>query len=186
TGVALGGGEPVRAEQVVVAAGCWSSALVPVAARVPVRPVKGQILILRDPAGPGLLSRVILMETGYVVPRGDGRYVVGATVEERGFDPHVTAGAVFEILRDTIEIVPGVSELALEETSVGYRPGTPDNGPVLGPGALAGLQWATGHYRHGVLLAPITADVLTAALTGEPPAELARPFRAERFLEVRA
>jgi glycine oxidase len=177
------GVDDVPAEQVVIAAGCWSSALVPASARVPVRPVKGQILRLRDPDGPGLLRRVIRMETGYIVPRGDGRYVLGATVEERGFDPHVTAGAVHELLRDAIELVPGVAELALEETSVGYRPGTPDNAPVLGPGALAGLHWATGHYRHGVLLAPITADIVAAGLTGEPvPPE----FAAERFAGVRA
>jgi len=122
---------------------------------------------------------VIRMETGYLVPRGDGRYVLGATVEERGFDPHVTAGAVHDLLRDAIELIPGVAELAIEETSVGYRPGTPDNAPILGPGAIPGLHWATGHYRHGVLLAPVTADLVVAALAGEPvPAEfLCRALR---------
>ena len=183
-GVELAGGARVAAGQVVVAAGAWSSALVPAAAHVPVRPVKGQILRLRDPAGPGLLARVIRMATGYLVPRGDGRYVLGASVEERGFDPHVTAGAVFELLRDATELVPGVAELAIEETSVGYRPGTPDNAPVLGPGALAGLQWATGHYRHGVLLAPITAELLAASLTGEGTPDAA--FGAGRFAGVHA
>jgi glycine oxidase len=177
------GVDDVDAERVVVAAGCRSGELVPVGARVPVRPVKGQILRLRDPAGPGLLARVIRMETGYLVPRGDGRYVLGATVEERGFDPHVTAGAVFELLRDAIELVPGVAELAIEETSVGYRPGTPDNRPILGPGAIEGLHWATGHYRHGVLLAPITADIVAGALAGEPVPEA---FAAARFGEVHA
>jgi glycine oxidase len=124
------------------------------------------------------------MGSSYITPRGDGRYVLGASVEERGFDPHVTAGAVHELLRDAIELVPGVAELALEETSVGYRPGTPDNVPVLGPGALTGLHWATGHYRHGVLLAPLTAEILAAALTGEPASELARPCGADRFAEA--
>jgi glycine oxidase len=183
TGVELASGERIAAERVVVAAGCHSGELVPPAARVPVRPVKGQILRLRDPAGPGLLSRVIRMATGYLVPRGDGRYVLGATVEERGFDPHVTAGAVFELLRDATELVPGVAELAIEETSVGYRPGTPDNRPILGPGALEGLHWATGHYRHGILLAAITADLVAGALAGEPVPE---PFAATRFAEVPA
>jgi glycine oxidase len=174
--------DELPAEQVVIAAGCWSGTLVPPEARVPVRPVKGQIMRLRDPGGPGLLGRVIRMETGYLVPRGDGRYVLGATVEERGFDPHVTAGATHDLLRDAIELVPGVAELAIDETSVGYRPGTPDNAPILGPGALPGLHWATGHYRHGVLLAPITAEIVAGALTGEPaPAE----FSAARFAEVR-
>lgn len=177
------GVDDVVADRVVIAAGCWSSELVPASARVPVRPVKGQILRLRDPSGPGLLRRVIRMETGYLVPRGDGRYVLGATVEERGFDPHVTGGAMFEMLRDAIELVPGVAELAIEETSVGYRPGTPDNRPILGPGALRGLHWATGHYRHGVLLAPITGDIVAGALIGEPVPE---PFAAARFAEVPA
>jgi glycine oxidase len=180
-GARVVGVDDIAADRVVVAAGCRSGELVPAGARVPVRPVKGQILRLRDPAGPGLLARVIRMETGYLVPRGDGRYVLGATVEERGFDPHVTAGAVFELLRDAIELVPGVAELAIEETSVGYRPGTPDNRPILGPGAIEGLHWATGHYRHGILLAPITADLVAGALAGEPVPE---PFRADRFAEV--
>ncbi len=82
---------------------------------MPIRPVKGQILGLRDPAGPGLLTRVLRMRTGYVVPRGDGRYVLGATMEERGFDTTVTAGAVFELLRDAIELLPGLAELVIEE-----------------------------------------------------------------------
>ena len=93
------------------------------------------------------------------MPRGDGRYVLGATIEERGFDTTVTAGAMFELLRDAIELVPGLSELVIDELSAGMRPGTPDNAPVLGPGAVAGLHWATGHYRHGILLAPITAEM---------------------------
>jgi glycine oxidase len=167
------------AEQVVVAAGCWSAELAP----VPVRPVKGQILRLRDPSGPGLVGHVIRMASGYLVPRGDGRYVLGATVEERGFDPHVTAGATHDMLRDAIELVPGVAELAIEETSVAYRPGTPDNAPILGPGARPGLHWATGHYRHGVLLAPITAEIVVGALAGEP---VAPEFSAARFSEVPA
>ncbi len=146
------------------------------------RPVKGQILRLRDPAGPGLLTRVIRMQPGYLVPRGDGRYVLGATMEEQGFDTASTAGGVFELLRDAIELVPGVAELNVEEVAAGLRPGTPDNAPVLGPGALHGLQWAAGCFRHGILLAPIVADALAAALTGEPLLEVAQPFAATRFL----
>ena len=116
---------------------------------------------LARPVGPGLLTpgSALRMEKGYVVPRGDGRYVLGATVEERGFDTTVTAGAVFELLRDASELVPGVSELVLDELSAGLRPGTPDNLPVIGPGAVAGLHWATGHYRNGILLAPITGEL---------------------------
>jgi glycine oxidase len=131
-----------------------------------VRPVKGQILRLRDPAGPGLLERVVRFDGGYLVPRGDGRYVLGGTVEERGFDTSVTAGAAYELLRDASEVVPGVLELEIEEHVAGLRPGTPDNAPLLGAGA-DGVVWATGHFRNGVLLAPVTAELLAAELAGE-------------------
>jgi glycine oxidase len=179
-------GETVAAEQVVVAAGAWTGRLggLPDAVRVPVRPVKGQILRLRDPAGPGLVTRVLRMDPGYLVPRGDGRYVLGATMEEQGYDTTVTAGGVFELLRDASELVPGISELVLEELEAGLRPGTPDNAPALGPGALAGLHWAAGHHRNGILLAPVTADVLLASLTGEPLPDLAAPFTPARFTDT--
>ena len=182
-GVALSDGTGIAAGAVVVAAGCWSGLIGgPVAdAGVPVRPVKGQLLRLRDPAGAGLLERVVRSEDAYLVPRGDGRYVLGATVEERGFDTTVTAGAIFELLREAIYLVPGVAELEVEEALAGLRPGTPDNAPVLGPGAREGLHWATGHYRHGVLLAPVTGAAVLAGITGEPPPEAARPFRPGRF-----
>jgi glycine oxidase len=101
------------------------------------------------------------------VPRGDGRYVLGGTVEERGFDLNPTAGAAYELLREARELVPGVTELEIEELSVGLRPGTPDNLPAIGPAALEGLWWATGHYRNGILLTPLTAELLTGALAGE-------------------
>jgi glycine oxidase len=176
-------GERIHADQVVIAAGAWAGTLdgLPAHARVPVRPVKGQIMRLHDPAGPGLLTRVIRMQPGYLVPRGDGRYVLGATMEEQGFDTAPTAGGIFELLRDAIELVPGVSELAIEEVAAGLRPGTPDNAPVLGPGAVGGLQWAAGCFRHGILLAPIVADALAAALAGDPLPDAAMPFGAARF-----
>ena len=138
----------------------------PAGARVPVRPVKGQILRLRDPAGPGLLRRVLRFRGGYLVPRGDGRYVLGATVEERGFALAPTAGGVYELLRDAHELVPGVSELEIEELSVGLRPGTPDNAPAIGAARSHGLIWATGHYRNGILLAPLTAELVVGVLAG--------------------
>lgn len=182
----LDSGEEIAAEQVVVAAGVWSSSVagIPEHARVPLRPVKGQTLRMHDPDGPGLLTRVLRMSPGYIVPRGDGRYVLGATMEERGFDTTITAGAIFEQLRDAIELVPGISEWVIDGLVAGLRPGTPDNAPVLGPGALEGLQWATGHYRHGILLAPITADALAATLAGEELPEIAAPFEAARFAGV--
>jgi glycine oxidase len=186
TGVRLVGGERVAAEQVVVAAGPWSSSLdgVPTGASVPVHPVKGQILRLHDPAGPGLLTRVVRFIGGYLVPRGDGRYVLGATMEERGFDTTVTAGGVFELLRDASELVPSVTELVIDELSAGLRPATPDNAPAIGPGAIPGLHWATGHFRHGVLLTPITAQIVAARLAGDDPGELAAEFAPTRFAAV--
>ena len=136
------------------------------------RPIKGQILRLRDPAGSGLLNRVVRFEGGYLVPRADGSYVLGATVEEKGFDLSPTAGGVYELLRDATELVPGIDELRIEELSVGLRPGTPDNAPVIGHGVPDGLIWATGHHRNGILLAPLTAELVTATLTGETSASL--------------
>jgi glycine oxidase len=175
TGVVLADREVVSAHHLVIAAGAWSGSLGGLAPDVcvPVRPVKGQILRLRDPAGPGLLERVVRFEGGYLVPRADGRYVLGATVEERGFERHATAGGVYELMRGAHEVVPGVSELQIEELCVGLRPGTPDNVPVIGRAgvqSLAGLTWATGHHRNGILLAPLTAELVVEMLLGEHPA----------------
>jgi glycine oxidase len=186
--VTLAGGERLPARTVVVAAGSWSERVAGLAdeARVPVRPVKGQILRLRDPGGPGLLGRAIRFDGGYVVPRADGRYVLGGTVEERGFEPLPTVGGVYEMLRNAGELVPGISELEIEELSVGFRPGTPDNGPAIGPGAVDGLLWATGHYRNGILLAPLTAEIVVALLEGEQPAaELLAACDPGRFAAAR-
>jgi glycine oxidase len=106
-------------------------------------------------------------------------------MEERGFDRTATAGAVFEMLRDAIELVPGVSELVLEEVMVGTRPGTADNGPALGPSPLPGLHWATGHHRHGILLTPLTAELVSRGLLGGDLPAVAEPFAASRFLPAR-
>jgi glycine oxidase len=166
-GVVLAGGERIAAPTVVAACGPWTSKLGGLdGALVPVRPVKGQILRLRDPLGSGLLSRVIRFEGGYIVPRGDGRYVLGATVEERGFELGATAGGVYELLKEAHELLPGIAELEIEELSVGLRPGTPDNLPAVGPGAVEGLIWATGHYRNGILMAPLTAELVRGLLPG--------------------
>ena len=176
-GVALQGADGDRhllaAKRVIIAAGAWSGELdgLPAAARVPVRPVKGQILRLRDPAGPGLLGRVVRFGGGYLVPRADGRYVLGATVEERGFELRPAVGGVYELLRDAREALPGVSELEIEELCVGLRPGTPDNVPVIGRGLPEGLIWATGHHRNGILLAPLTAALVVDMLAGERPVD---------------
>lgn len=144
--------ENLRADTVVLAAGAWSGAL----ADVPVRPVKGQILRLRDPRGAGLVIRTIRTLDAYLVPRGDGRYVLGGTVEDKGWDAQPTAGGVFALLRDISELVPGVLELELEEIAVGFRPATPSTEPIIE--RRGKLVIATGHWRNGVLLAPATAD----------------------------
>jgi glycine oxidase len=170
---ALVAGELQAAERVVIAAGAWSAQLPGAPEHVPVRPVRGQLLRLRDPAGAGLLGTVVRFEGGYVVPRADGRYVLGATVEERGFDVQPDAGGVYELLRDAHELVPGVRELKIEELCVGLRPGTPDNAPAIGASALDGLIWATGHHRNGVLLAPLTAQLVCRLLQGESDGDAA-------------
>lgn len=186
-GVALADGEAMGAATVVLAAGCWSGALagVPPESRPPVRPVKGQILRLRGSVDAPLLSRTVrgLVHGAsvYLVPRTDGEVVIGATAEERGFDATVTAGAVYELLRDAAEVVPGVSELELVEARAGLRPGSPDNAPLLGATAVEGLVAATGHYRNGILLTPVTADTVAELLvTGHAP-ELIAPFSPLRF-----
>jgi glycine oxidase len=183
TGVVLGDGERLAAGVVVLAAGCWSGGLggLAVEALVPVRPVKGQLLYLRGPADQPLCQRNVRGLEVYVVPRGDGRVVVGATVEEQGFDTRVTAGAVHDLLRAALELLPDVVELELAETVVGLRPGSPDNAPMLGPAGPEGLVVATGHYRNGILLTPVTADAIAELLaTGQAP-ELIAPFTPGRF-----
>ncbi len=191
-GVTLADGEVLDAAVVVLAAGSWSGALpgLPAESRPPVRPVKGQILRLRGSADAPLLTRTVRAlvhgASVYLVPRTDGEVIVGATVEERGFDSTVTAGAVYELLRDAAEIVPGVSELELVEARAGLRPGSPDNAPLLGSMSVDGLVIATGHFRNGILLTPVTADAVAELLvTGHAP-ELIAPFSPLRFAPERS
>ncbi|MDH6127232.1 glycine oxidase ThiO [Kitasatospora sp. GP82] len=187
-GVRLSGGEILRAERIVLAAGSRSHLLpgLPEGVLPAIRPVKGQVLRLRIPEqyAPFLSRNVRAVVRGqhiYLVPRADGELVIGATTEEQGYDTTVTAGGVYELLRDAHELVPGLTELPLVETNAGLRPGSPDNAPLLGPTALPDLIAATGHYRNGVLLTPVTADLLAEYLaTGATP-ELAAPFSPSRF-----
>ncbi len=172
------------ADVVVLAAGAHSAALHPALARV-IRPVKGEILRLS--ARPGTLappSRTVRAIVGgrhsYLVPRDGGSLVVGATQREAGFDTEVTAGAVRELLADAERVLPAIAEYTLQETAAGLRPGSPDNLPVIGelePGVLA----ATGHHRHGILLAPLTAEVILALLRGEPGPVEAGPATPARL-----
>lgn len=181
-GVITADGQEHRAEHVVLAAGAWSGAAawLPPQARPPVRPVKGQILTLRGNPDQPVCQQIVASERVYMVPRPDGRLIVGATVEERGFDVQVTAGGVLELLREAYRALPDVAELELVETLAGLRPGTPDNAPLVGPGALDGLVLATGHYRNGILLTPISADAVAALLAQDPlppEAQVAHPGR---------
>ncbi len=190
-GVRLADGGDIGSGQVVVAAGCGTSAItgVPAPVRAAVRPVKGQLLRLRHPAGlPPVITHTIRATVRgaevYLVPRADGEVVVGATQEERGPDRTVTAGAVHDLLRDAMSVLPVTSELELAEACAGLRPGTPDNGPVVGEvggSGPDGLLLATGHYRNGILMSPVTADAIVARLTGEPPAPEWEPFAPGRF-----
>ena len=152
----------------MLAAGAWSGSAewLPAEARPPVRPVKGQILTLRGPKGRAVCERIVASERVYLVPRVDGSLVVGATVEEMGFDTTITAGAVHELLREAYRLLPDVAEMELVEAMAGLRPGTPDNLPLIGPGAIDGLILATGHYRNGILLAPLTAERVAEMLVG--------------------
>jgi glycine oxidase len=188
-GVVLADGTPVTADWVVLAAG-WSSSGIgglPDGAAPRVRPVKGQILRLRNADGPGppLISRsvrgVVRGSAVYLVPRQDGELVVGATQEELGPDTRVTAGGVWELLRDARMLVPGITELEFAEASAGLRPGTPDNAPLLGPSQMPGLLLATGHFRSGVLLAPVTADITAEYLVSQRLPDIAAPFGPQRF-----
>ena len=188
TGVVLEDGTALSAGQVVLSAGCWSGQIagVPEELVPPVRPIKGQIIRLAVPdVFKPFLSRtvryVVRNNHAYLVPRAHGELVLGATVEEQDYDTAVTAGGVYELLRDARELVPGITELPLVETRAALRPGTPDNAPLIGPTALPGLLYATGHYRHGVLLTPATADGMAEILaTGTVPEALA-PFSPLRF-----
>jgi glycine oxidase len=159
-------GDELRAPAVVLAIGAWSGRAewLPEHARPPVRPVKGQILELRTRDGTPPCTRIVSSERVYLVPRPDGRLIVGATVEEQGFDTAPTAGGVHELLREAYRLLPEVAEMELIEAAAGLRPGTPDNLPRVEPAPLEGLIWATGHYRNGILLAPLAASAVADML----------------------
>lgn len=186
-GVRTAAGEELRAPAVVLASGAWSGAAewLPAAARPAVRPVKGQVVELRARDGRPPCQRILASERVYLVPREDGRLIVGATSEEQGFDTTVLAGGVHELLREAYRLLPEVAELELLGARAGLRPGTPDNLPLVGPGALEGLLLATGHYRNGILLAPLTAETIAAQLAGKPPCETIAAADPQRSSFVR-
>ena len=182
-------GDFQEADIVILSAGCWSAQIagIPDVILPPVRPVKGQMLALQMEEGIAINSVIRTVRARYpmsvyLVPRVDGRLIVGATSEEMGFDTRLTAGGVFELLRGAWETVPGVYELPILETWAGLRPGSRDNAPILGKTPVENLIYATGHYRNGILLTPITAyEIAKLILTGETSETIA-PFQLDRFL----
>ena len=167
---------PIRADHVVVAAGCWSAEL----GNVAVRPVKGQILRLRRASGqPPIAERLIRTPRCYVVDRPSGEVVVGATVEDRGFDDSVTTDGVYRLLEAAYEVLPDAGELEWVEAAARLRPGTPANEPIIGRDDH-GVVWATGHYRNGILLAPVTADAVAAIVGGDEPPDVVARFGPAR------
>ena len=169
-------------EAVVVAAGCWLHDLggIPVTHRPPIRPVKGQILTLRKTEAFGVRS-IVRTPRVYLAAKADGRIRVGATSEEQGFDTRPTAGGVKELLEEAWDVVPAIYDLPLEEVLAGLRPASRDHAPVIGKSGLDGLYYATGHYRHGILLAPITAYGLAEEIIHGRVDPLLERFRPDRF-----
>jgi len=170
----------IEAGAVVLAAGSWSplvegSGLPPGA----VRPVRGQIALL-DTRVP-LLHRAIFSDKGYLVPRADGRVLCGSTMEEVGYERGVTAGGLRRVLDLAIEIAPALAAAPVVETWSSFRPASPDGWPVLGPSAVPGLHYATGHTRNGILLCPVTADAVSSVILGHPPPVDLAPFSVSRL-----
>jgi len=187
-GLVLEDGRRVSADRVVLAAGAWSRGIsgLPPDRRPPVRPVKGQMLALRmDPMAP-LLTHVLWAPGAYLVPRRDGRLIVGATVEEKGFDDAITAGGLLTLLEAAWRAIPAIEELPVDEIWTGHRPGSRDDAPILGRGPAENLFYATGHHRNGILLAPVTADAMAKLILDDVVEPAIQPFGLERFLPARA
>jgi glycine oxidase len=177
----LAGGREWRHERLLLAAGSWSGIIPGLdgALRPWVRPVKGQALAIRAPKE--LLRHNLRTPDVYIVPRVDGRLVVGATVEEMGYNRDLTVGGVFELLRGAWRAIPGVYEMPIEEIWCGFRPGSRDNAPILGETEIPGFFIATGHYRNGILNTPVTAHYLSEAILGGELPEFLAPFSPRRF-----
>jgi glycine oxidase len=190
TGVDLEGGRTCglvtargacRASTVVLTAGAWTGSLVPPGLKVPVHPLKGQSLALRTTPNTGTLATVVWTEQIYMAPKSDGRLIVGATVEERGFDETITAGAVYALLEGARRAFPAIEEMAIDAVWTGFRPSSIDDAPILGATQVPGLVLATGHHRNGYLLAPVTAFAIESLIANGALPAVARPFGLDRF-----
>ena len=178
-------GEQVVGGRIVVAAGVWSRELDGLTpdATPPVRPVKGQMIQMRRKR-PFDLQHVVRGPEAYLAPKSDGRIVMGATSEERGFDTTVTAGGLYDLLEGGWEVVPGIRDLPVDETWAGLRPATRDHAPLLGETTASGVVMATGHYRHGILLTPITAEEIARLIRTGETSDWLQPFSPRRFSEA--
>jgi glycine oxidase len=190
TGVDLEGGRACglvtvkgacRASVVVVTAGAWTRDLVPPGLKVPVRPLKGQSLALRTTPDTGTLANIVWTEQIHMAPKSDGRLIVGATVEERGFDETITAGGLYALLEGARRAFPVVEEMAIDAVWTGFRPSSIDDAPILGATPVEGLVLATGHHRNGYLLAPATAFAVESLIADGGVPGVARPFVLARF-----
>jgi glycine oxidase len=190
TAVNLSGGKAIgvttaktsfQAQKIVNCAGCWAGQISP--QRLPTRPVKGQMLCLvmqpRD-----LLRHVIRAPDVYLIPRSDGRLLVGATVEEAGFDKRTDPDTIQRLHRAALRLVPKLADAKILEDWAGLRPGTPDALPILGATEVPGYFVATGHFRDGILLAPVTAQVMASVIEGRSPEHDLTEFSAQRFASL--
>lgn len=193
TGVELKGGRVAglatatggcRTSIVVLAAGAWTGDVLPSGLTVPVRPLKGQALAVRTTPDTGTLAHIVWTEQIHMAPKGDGRLIVGATVEERGFDDAITAGGLYALLEGARRAFPAIEEMAVEAIWTGFRPSSIDDAPILGETSIPGLTLATGHHRNGYLLAPATAFAMEALIADGALPVVARPFGLDRFDDV--
>jgi len=172
----------VEVSNVIVAAGAWSKQIegIPENVHPPVRPVKGQIISLRM-QGSSKVTHAVRGRDVYLVPKADGRLIVGASSEEMGFDTNPTAGEIYRLFERAWETVPGIYEYPIEEIQVGLRPGSRDHEPIIGDSGIDGLYFATGHYRSGILLTPVTAFELSDWIISGKKSEVLVPFQLSRF-----
>ena len=170
-----------RASTVVLTAGAWTGNILPPGLTVPVRPLKGQALAVRTTPATGTLAHIVWTEQIHMAPKGDGRLIVGATVEERGFDEAITAGGLYALLEGARRAFPAIEEMAIDGVWTGFRPSSVDDAPILGATSIPGLALATGHHRNGYLLAPATAFAMEALIADGSLPAVGRPFGLDRF-----
>jgi glycine oxidase len=191
TGVDLAGGRVAgvvtaaggcRAPVVVLTAGAWTGDVLPPGGlTVPVRPLKGQALAVRTTPDTGTLAHIVWTEQIHMAPKGDGRLIIGATVEERGFDDTITAGGLYALLEGARRAFPAIEEMAVDAVWTGHRPSSIDDAPILGATPIPGLAIATGHHRNGYLLAPATAYAIEALIADGTMPAVAKAFGLDRF-----